>query len=81
MELELLLSETNYVLNNIEFKDEKVFGFFNELNREIYRFKNSSLEYDDVKQISRFIWSIFAGWSWGEGYRETDIIKEMIENI
>ena len=81
MEMELLLSETNYVLNNIEFNDEKVFVFFNELNREIYRFKNSSLDYNDVKQISSFIWSIFAGWSWDEGYRETDIIQEMIENI
>lgn len=81
MELELFVSETDYVLNNIEFKDKKVFEFLNELKRTVYRFKNSTLEYEDVKMISQFIWQIFAGWSWSEGYLEFDIIQDMIDEI
>jgi len=81
MELELFLNETNYVRNNIEFSDKQVFEFFNELERSVYRIKGSSLEYEDVKAISQFIWHVFTGWSWSEGYRKPDIIQEMIGSI
>ena len=81
MELELFVNETDYVLNNIEFKDKKVFEFLNELKRTVYRLKNSTLEYKDVKMISQFIWQIFTGWSWSDGYPESDIIQDMINEI
>jgi len=81
MELELFLNETNYVRNNIEFRDKNVFVFFNELERSVYRIKNSSCEYDNIRLVSKFIWQIFAGWSLLDGYSESDIIHEMIESI
>jgi len=29
----------------------------------------------------KFLWTLFTGWSFGDGYREIDIVKLMIEKI
>ena len=38
-------------------------------------------DYDDTKTLGRFLWEIFAGFSFVTGYRERDIIREMIDAI
>ena len=81
VELEIFTNEVAYVLNNVEINDPDVFSFFKRLSQTVYRFKNSTLEYDEVKQLSGFLWDLFAGWSFIDGYREDDIVKVMIEKI
>lgn len=81
VELEIFMNEVAYVLNNVEINDPNVFSFFKRLSQAVHRLKNSTSEYEDVKQLSRFLWELFAGWNFIDGYREDDIVKVMIEKI
>ena len=81
VELEILMHEVRYVLDNVDIDDPKVFSFFKRLSQAVYKLKNFTLEYDDVKQLSGFLWDIFAGFSIIKGYRENDIIEDMIKSI
>lgn len=81
VELEILLNEITFVLSNVDIDDKNVYSFFKRLSQAVHKMKNSTLEYEDVKQLSRFLWDLFAGWSFIEGYREDDIVKVMIEKI
>lgn len=81
VELEIFMNEVGYVLNTVEINDPNVFSFFKRLSQAVYRLKHSTLEYDDVKHLSGFLWELFAGWSFIDGYREDDIVKVMIEKI
>jgi hypothetical protein len=61
--------------------DRDTFSFFKRLSQAVYKLKDSKPEYDDVKHLSGFLWEVFAGWSFIEGYRESDIVETMIEKI
>src|SRR5262249_36864021 len=81
VELALLRTEIAFVLSNVEIHDEQVFAFFKRLSSTIYRAEQGGLEYDDVKSFMSFMWQLFAGWSWIEGYAERDIVEALIEKI
>jgi hypothetical protein len=81
VEFEILLHEVTYVLNNVDVDDPDVLSFFKRLSQAVYKLKNTTLEYDDVKHLSGFLWELFAGWSFIDGYREDDIIGVMLEKI
>jgi hypothetical protein len=81
VELEVFMNEVAYVLNNVEINDTDVFSFFKRLSQAVYRLKNSTSDYEDVEQLSKFLWELFAGWSFIDGYRTDDIIKVMISKI
>jgi len=81
VEFEILLNEVTYVLNNVTFEDPNVFSFFKRLSQAVYKMKNTTLDYDDVKHLSGFLWELFAGWSFIDGYREDDIVAVMIKEI
>ncbi len=81
VELEILMNEVSYILNNVNVEDPNVFSFFKRLSQEVYKLKNTTMEYDDVKQLSHFLWELFSGWSFIDGYREDDIVSVMIEKI
>lgn len=81
VELEILMNEIAFVLNNVNIDDQNVFSFFKRLSQAVYKLKNSTLEYYDTNQLSQFLLELFAGWSWIEGYRDGDIIAEMIKKI
>ena len=63
VEFEILLNEVTYVLNNVTIEDPNVFSFFKRLSQTVYKMKNTMLDYDDVKHLSRFLWELLAGWS------------------
>jgi hypothetical protein len=46
-----------------------------------YKLKSSEAGYDESKPLCRFIWEMFTGFSWVEGYREYDPIEKTIEGI
>jgi len=81
VELEILLNEVTFVLSNVDIDDQNVYSFFKRLSQAVHRLKKSTLEYEEVKQLSRFLWEMFAGWSFIDGYREDDIVMVMIEKI
>lgn len=81
VEFEILLNEVTYVLNNVTFEDPNVFSFFKRLSQTVYKMKNTTLDYDDVKHLSGFLWELFAGWSFIDGYRDDDIVSVMIKEI
>ncbi|MGK7344406.1 MAG: hypothetical protein ACNS63_01190 [Candidatus Nitrospinota bacterium M3_3B_026] len=81
IELEIFKDEINFVLNSVKINDKKVFDLFKRLSQHIYRLKNPTPGTDDLKSLMRFLWELFSGWSWDEGYRKEDIVKIMIQEI
>ena len=59
IEVAILMEEVSYVLNNVEIDDEKVHFFFRNLTHMVYKSKNLTSEYDEVKQLSSFLWNVF----------------------
>jgi len=80
-ELELLKNEIEFINNNITIDDEDVFAFMKNLSINIYRLRNINLENDDIKTLSRFLWQLFSGWSFIDGYKKDDIVQVMISKI
>ena len=81
-ELELLASEVAYVLNNVSIQDPKVHHSLKFLNEHIFRLKNSSVYYNDpAKYVSNFLYGILARWSFNDGPRQDDYIKELIKKL
>lgn len=74
----MLNEEIRYTRNVVNLNDSEVFEFLNRLSQSIVRMESTEREYDDIKSFCGFLWSIFTGWNWVEGYRESDLIKEML---
>jgi len=81
IELEILRDELAYIISQIDISEPKTLDFFKNLSKYVYRMKQKSLEYDDVKSLSGFLWEIFANWDFSTGYVEEDIIEKMIQKI
>jgi hypothetical protein len=81
MKTEILRDEISFVLNNIEIPNDRPFEFLKRLSAAILSMRNTTLGYDETKQFSNFLWSVFAGWDVISGYRDRDIIGEMIKAI
>jgi hypothetical protein len=80
-ELKLLNDEIKFIRSSIDIYDDEVFTFLNHLSQIINRMEATKPEYDEIKSFCRFLWEIFTGWSFIDGYRETDLIEEMISRI
>lgn len=81
VQFEILSQEIDFFLNNIALHDEEVFAFLKRLKITVNRLKNTSLDYDEVKTLSGFLWELFAGWSFVSGYRKNDIFEEMLSKV
>ena len=81
VELEILAAEVQYTLTVIDIEDEDAFAFLKRLTEILYRHRNWTPDYDDVKQLSGFMWFVYTGWSVIDGYTEKDIIADMISAI
>lgn len=77
--LQILNEEIKYTRNVVNLNDPEVFNFLNNLSQIIMRMELTEGEYDDVKSLCKFLWSVFTGWDLAKGYSETDIIKDIIE--
>jgi hypothetical protein len=82
VELEILSSEINYVLNNVAITNAEVHAFFKHLSGLIYRLKEQDqFTGDDLKPVSRFLWSIFSRWNFSDGQLQDDVVENMIRRI
>jgi hypothetical protein len=79
--MEILRGEIAFVLMSIDTPDEKPFEFLKRLSSIIVQMKNTKLDYDSTKRLGNFLWDVFAGFSLVSGYRQHDIIAEMIKAI
>ncbi len=83
IELSILRDEVAFILNNTEINDKSVLSFFRLLSQRVYVFKarGINMEYEEKKALLRFLWELFTGWNFIDGYREEDIVKLMIQKI
>jgi hypothetical protein len=81
VEFEILMNEIQYTLGAVDIIDEKTFAFFKRISQVMYRSKNWTAGYDDVKTILGLMWSLHTGWSWVDGYTGKDVVADMIADI
>lgn len=80
-ELDLFRGELDYTLTTVEVADEKVFSFLRNLTQVLQRSRHWSDRDDQLKPLSQFMWSMFAGWRFVSGYTGRDHVNEMIRAI
>ena len=83
VQLNILRDEVSFVLNNIEINDKDVFLFFKRLSKSVYGYvlRDVNMNYNEKNELTGFLWQLFSGWSFSDGYREGDIVKFMIKKI
>ena len=83
VQLGILRNEVAFILNNTEINDKYVLSFFKLLSQNVYGYRATgiNMEYDEKNRLLSFLWELFTGWSFAEGYREEDIVKLMIQKI
>jgi len=83
VQLSTLRNEVAFILNNAEINDKKVLSFFKLLSQNVYSYRERgiNMDYDEKKRLLQFLWQLFSGWSFIDGYREEDIVKIMIQKI
>jgi hypothetical protein len=80
-ELRQFRREVEYVLSAVDVTDPKVFGFMKGLTRILSGGERWSEDYDHVKALGGFMWSVHTGWDWVHGYTGKDSIADMIDRI
>jgi len=70
-----------FVLNNTDIPNDEPFEFLKRLSAAMYSMKSVTIGHDEIKPLAGFLWDVFAGWDWIEGYRKEDIVKKMIDEI
>ena len=81
LNLHLLSRQIEYVLHNYSMADQELFDFFKRLEKLLIRLEKIGPGYDEEKQLSGFIWTIFAGFNFIDGFIGYDIVENMIKKI
>jgi hypothetical protein len=79
--MEIFRGEIAFILNNVDIPSDEPFEFLKRLSTAIYSMHDKTTGYDDTKSLGGFLWGLFAGFDIITGYRERDIIQEMMEAI
>ena len=80
-ELSLLRDEISFAVNNVKIHNEDIFVFLKNFSQVLYCLEKRDYYNNHVKALMQFIWQIFAGWSWVEGFAEKDIVQSIIDEI
>ncbi|TOF34379.1 hypothetical protein CGJ21_24115 [Vibrio parahaemolyticus] len=80
-EFEAFKEATSYLLGNVQVDDDEVFSFQHRINTISITLKGVSIEDDRLKQLSRLLWEILAGFSWVDCYRDYDYFDSMFHKI
>ncbi|MHC4519467.1 MAG: hypothetical protein ACYTAS_12825 [Planctomycetota bacterium] len=81
IELEMLRDELAYIISQVDISEPKILDFFKNLSQYVYRMQHLTLEYDEIKSLSNFLWQMFANFDFATGISEDDIIEVMIQKI
>lgn len=79
--LTMLSKQVEFVLHNFTIHDQKVFDFFKRLELLLMELQVNGAGYDESKPLCRFIWEIYAGWSFVKGNVGYDPIQRMIDGL
>ena len=79
--MEQLRDELMFVLNNTDIPKDEPLEYLKRLSAAMYSMKSVTIGYDEIKPLAGFLWEVFAGWDWIEGYGKEDIVKKMIDEI
>lgn len=80
-QLEVFRAELEFALTVIDVEDSDMLSFARRLYQALKSGSKWQADYDDVKKISGFFWTIFTGWDIAEGYTERDRVQEFIEGL
>jgi hypothetical protein len=81
LSLHVLSRQIDFVLHNYPILDSRIFSFFKRLEMLLVRLEKLGPGYEEEKQLSKFIWEIFAGFNIIKGNVGYDIIEKMIDDI
>jgi hypothetical protein len=82
LEMQLLVREFEYVMNNTRVDDEGLAAFFKRLCTHLLKLDSSQMyTHDQVKYLGNFLWEIFARFNFADGQRDYDIVEDMINRI
>jgi hypothetical protein len=79
--VDVLREEIAFTLSATDIPTDKAFDFFKRFSYAIHAVKDTELEYDSIKLLSRFLWSLFSGFDFVTGYQEEDLVAKMIKSI
>jgi hypothetical protein len=80
-EFEAFKEATSYLLGNVQVDEDEVFSFLHRINTISITLKGVSVEDDSLKQLSRLLWEMLAGFSCADGYRDYDYFDKMFRKI
>jgi hypothetical protein len=79
--VDLFREEISFALSATEVSSDEAFQFFKRLSGVIHSIRSTELGYDEIKPLSRFLWTLFSGFDFVTGYRKEDLVAMMIRSI
>lgn len=79
--VDIFRDEISFALSAIDIPSEDAFDFFKRFSGAIHSVRSTELGYDSIKPLARFLWSLFAGFDFINGYRKEDLVAKMIKSI
>lgn len=80
--LRLLNEEIRHAMTTVDIHDEEVNAYLKHCSQVLSRMDMVQPDYDDIKLLCRNLWGLFTGFAFTNGgYKETDVIQEMINRI
>lgn len=83
LEMKIISQEAMHVRNNCNIQDMRVHAFLGGMSDMALEYQqiNSKCDYEYRKSLLRFLWGLFAQWSFASGQHEKDPIQIMIDRI
>lgn len=81
MECQLFVREVQFTLSTIGFENPEAIDFLNRLARRMSRVAMLKSEYDDIKGLLHFLFSLHCPWSILDGKMAPDRVAAIIESI
>ena len=80
--LRMLNEEIRHAMTAIDIDDEEVTGYLKNCSQLLSRMDIIQHDHDDIKLLCRnLLWPLFTGYSFVDGYPDTDVIQDMIDRI
>lgn len=79
--LGILKSDIDYLLNTVDYIDDKTFAVLQNASKAISVTDFHSDDYDSRKSLFQFLWQIMAGWNPITGYVDKDPIQSAIDRV
>ena len=79
--LHMLNDEIRRAITAIDIDNVKVTEYLSHYSQVLSRMDMIENDYDDIKLLCRHLWSFYTGYSFVDGYPDTDVMQDMIDRI